>query len=136
MALPWSTYPRRRSKILCAALAVFATPALADLPSGQDITLHELFLEPQDSGEMWFRLRYLAPAIARETGSLQYADVELDFLHLCETDAITKRDEAGAGADVIGISIRDQPVELGEKNHNVTQFFEAFRVDGTSRVRK
>lgn len=129
MAPSGQKYPRRRQKILCAALAVFATPAMAELavPSGQDITLHELFLENQETGEVWFRLRYLTPEIARDAGSRTYSDVEPDFLHLCESEALPKLDEALLTADMIVISMMDRVVEFGATDPDATQFFEAFR---------
>lgn len=114
---------------LAAVLIIWAAPAFAEIsvPSGQPVTLFEHFLETQEDGTTWYRLRYIAPQIARETGSVTYAAAEEDFLHLCTNDALVRLTEAGAEAGTIVISLMDRPVEFGASDPQATQFFEAFR---------
>ena len=119
----------RAALSLLLGLSAGATAAVAEIsvPSGQSANLHEMFLEPQESGEVIFRLRYLTPEISREGGQMKYADVEADFQHLCESDALPKLHEAQAQADTIVISMMDRVVEFGASDPDATQFFEVFR---------
>lgn len=99
-----------------------------DVPSGQDISRHEILVEPhQDVHETWLVLRYLAPQIARDGGSLSYADAAADLDFLCAEVGLKAAQDMG-NIDQIVVTLMDQPLARGEANPDVTQFNSAYRV--------
>lgn len=109
--------------------AVFwvVSPAHAqDVPSGQPVSLSEVLVDAVGA-EAWVRFRFIAPDIAREAGSVSYADAEADFQSLCDAVALPYIAEYDLGADVIVVSLMDRPVPFGTTDPEATQFFEAFR---------
>ncbi|MEL6463914.1 MAG: DUF6497 family protein [Pseudomonadota bacterium] len=113
-------------------LLLSVAPAFAqDVPSGQSVTLSEVLVD-QVGAEVWLRFRFVAPAIARDTGTLTYAEAEADFQELCDGFALPYMSDFDLTADVIVISLMDEPVPFGTSAPDATQFFEAFRpgVDG------
>ena len=110
-----------------SALLLSTIPAYAqDVPSGQSIELSEVLID-EVGVEAWLRFRFVAPAIARDTGTVTYADAEGDFQALCDGFALTYMDDFDLNADVIVISLMDRPVPFGTADPEATQFFEAFR---------
>lgn len=97
------------------------TPAV---PSGLILTLQEIREEQQPDGAVWMRMRYVAPGLTRDG----YGLVEKDFAALCETQALALRTAAGDMPAQAIISIASAPVEFGMAAPDVTQFFEAFRL--------
>jgi hypothetical protein len=114
------------------ALLTLATPTFAaDLPSGQTATLHEVLIDAVN-GEDWLRFRFITPAIARDGGSITYAQAEPDMAHLCTSLALPYMGEHDLKADVIVISFADRITEFSIPDPEATQFFEAYRIkDGT-----
>ena len=96
-----------------------------EVPSRQEVTLLEAFYEEQEGGAIWLRLRFVAPRIGSGPGELGFDVVEWDMLHLCEALGIPWA-EAG-GAELIVVSFASAPVEFGEADPDVAQFFEAYR---------
>ena len=94
------------------------------VPSGLTLTLQEIREEPQPDGAVWLRMRYVAPGLAKDG----YALVEKDFAALCETRGLALRTAAGDVPAQAIISIASAPVEFGTAAPDVTQFFEAFRL--------
>ncbi len=116
-------------KHLILALILTATTALAvDAPSGQPIDLQEVLIDDV-GGEAWLRFRFIAPQIARETGSIDIDTAIPDMKHLCTAFALPYLDEYSLSAQMIIISFADRPTEFGETDPDATQFFEAFRVE-------
>ena len=115
--------------VVLATAGLAAGPVWAEItvPSGQVIELHEMFLEAQENGDVVLRLRYLTPEIAREGGARTFGDVEEDFLHLCEREALPLLAQAEQEADQIVISMMDRVVEFGASDSAAIQFFEMFR---------
>ena len=110
-------------------VAGLAGPALAlDVPSGQPVELVEVLVEQQADGD-WVRFRFIAPHIAREGGTITYAEAEPDFAHLCESFAVPYIAQYELTADVVVISLADRAVEFGQADPEATQFFEAFRLE-------
>ena len=124
----------RRVFSVLAVLVWGASGAGAEVavPSGQDIKLHEVFLETDPMGAKILRMRFLTPGIERKGGGLTYGDVEEDFQHLCEAEALPLLKEANAEADSIVISMMDRVVEFGASDSSATQFFEQFRHNSAS----
>ena len=111
-----------------AALFILSTAATAqELPSGQSVTLDEVLID-QVGAEAWLRFRFLAPQIARGTGSVNYAAAEGDFEVLCDEVARPYLAEFDLTADMIVISMMDRPVPFGDTAPDATQFFETFRL--------
>ena len=114
-------------KPLLAALILTATPALAiEVPSGQPVELHEVLVDDLGS-EIWLRFRFIAPQIAREGGSVNYAKAEPDMAHLCENLALPYIQDYALDGQMIVISLSDRETEFGQPDPAATQFFEAYR---------
>lgn len=114
---------------LCAAATtVRGQEESPTVPSGTAMTLLEVREETQDDGTVWLRFRYVAAGIQRE----DYSIVQDDFEALCRSAALDYRTVTGMVASQAVISIAGEPVEFGANAPDVTQFFEAFRLeDGT-----
>ena len=110
-----------------SALVLAASSAHAqDVPSGQVVELAEVLVDTVGT-ETWVRFRFVAPAIAREVGTISYAEAEGDFQALCDDFALGYVDDFELTADVIVISLMDRLVPFGTSDPDASQFFEAFR---------
>lgn len=97
------------------------------VPSGQPVMLQDLFW--QEGDDLVLRVRFLAPQIAREGGTVAYDAAVKDMLHLCDT-VVRPQVEAGEDKpDQIIISFSDIDVPFGEADPAATQFFEAYRIE-------
>ena len=111
------------------AMLSAATPVRAQtLPSGQSVELQEVIVE-EVSGRTTARFRFLAPAIARDGGTVRFAEAERDMELLCEAVALPYVKEQSIPAQSVVISLADREVEFGTANPEATQFFEAYRVE-------
>ncbi|WP_083707670.1 DUF6497 family protein [Brevirhabdus pacifica] len=104
------------------------------VPSGQALTLLDVLLEPHGD-ERWLILRYVAPAIARDNRSVDFAIAEPDMDQLCGTAGFEAIENAGldeqGGVNQILVSLLDRPLKRGAPDPSVTQFNNAYRpVDG------
>lgn len=111
---------------LAVPMAGFADPI--PVPSGQSVEFHDVIWE-QGEGKNIYRFRYIAPEIARDGGSVDFAKAEPDLQALCESSAIPALQEQGRVADRIIISLSDIPVEFGKPTPEATQFIDAFSPD-------
>lgn len=105
--------------------------ALIEVPSGQPITLHDTIIGEPGPGGLTARFRFVAPNIARDLGIMTFIEAEADMHHLCETYALPRIASPGPKVAQIVISLSDRPLAFGEVAPDVTQFFEAYRPDGT-----
>ncbi|WP_299554002.1 DUF6497 family protein [uncultured Tateyamaria sp.] len=120
---------RKRSWVrgCVSALCLAASTALAqEVPSGQPVSLSEVLLDAVGA-ENWVRFRFIAPEIAKDTGTVSYGQAEGDFQALCDDFAMTYLTDFELTADVVVISLMDRPVPFGTSDPEATQFFEAFR---------
>ncbi|WP_367313248.1 DUF6497 family protein [Aestuariibius insulae] len=101
-----------------------AEQAVLDVPSGQEVMLFDLVLEPETKVA---RFRFLAPSIG--TAGLSFTDMERDFPHLCSAYALPALEANGWEAEKIVISLSDRETPFGETVPNVIQFFEAFAIE-------
>lgn len=112
-----------------------ATPgdgALITVPSGQPVTLQDVIWNVPGPEGLTLRFRFVAPQIARQGGSVDYATATGDMLHLCQSYALPQVNGFGPMPTQIIISLSDRPLPFGETAPEATQFFEAFRLqDGT-----
>ena len=114
----------------CAAL-LFAGPGrasddLLSVPSGQPVTFHEMLWD-RPGGGLVYRFRFIAPEIGQE--GREYEDVEADMKYLCETFAKDRIAATGPKPSQIVISFSQSTTEFGVADPDVTQFFEAYRIE-------
>ncbi len=99
------------------------------VPSGQAVTLNEVLVE--DTGkDALVRFRFVAPAIAREGGTVDYDAAAADIDHLCRDLVIPYMAEFALTSTQVVISMSDRDVPFGDSNPQATQFFEAYRLEG------
>ncbi|MBY6138851.1 hypothetical protein KUV26_05315 [Leisingera daeponensis] len=134
----WSARGRGCGYLAAVPIALFALSATAadaiSVPSGQAVTLAEVLLDdaPGQPGKTWARFRFLAPQIARGTGSVTYEAAAPDMDHLCDTLALPYLAEHGLEAARVVISLSDRAVPFGAQDPEATQFFEAYRPEGAA----
>lgn len=113
----------------CVLAVLLAGPVLAetpiDAPSGQSVTLSEILLDDAP-GQLWARFRFVAPAIASETGTIDPAAAAGDMQHLCDAVAVAYLVENDLVPERIVVSLSDRFVPFGQTNADATQFFELY----------
>ncbi|MDF0600584.1 DUF6497 family protein [Psychromarinibacter sp. C21-152] len=119
----------------CAGLAalLLAGPAAAetvDVPSGQPVELAEVIREAHGPKGVTLRFRFVAPRIAGGEDKLPFAEVAADMDFLCSGYALSHLPAPGPRPDRIIISLAAAPVEFGDIRPEITQFFEAYEIDG------
>jgi hypothetical protein len=102
------------------------------VPSGQAVTfLDTIHAVPGPEG-LTVRFRFVAPAIAREGGTVTAEAAQRDMEWLCQNYAVPRLPTTGPVPEQVVISLSDRPVEFGAPAPEATQFFEAYRIeDGT-----
>jgi hypothetical protein len=96
------------------------------VPSGQPISLQDVFWEEGES--LLLRVRFTAPQIARDGGTIDYETAAKDMLYLCETFVKPQVEQSADKPDQIIISLSDVAVPFGEADPDATQFFEAYSI--------
>lgn len=99
------------------------------VPSGQLVTLQDVIWNAPGPFGLVARFRFVAPAIAREEAAVDFATASADMLHLCEAYALLRVADLGPVPSQIIISLASAPVPFGQPAPDVTQFFEAYRVE-------
>jgi hypothetical protein len=99
------------------------------VPSGQKVRLLDVIHNQPGPEGLTVRYRFLAPAIA-PGGGVDFETASADMMHLCQTYALPRVREGGPQPMQIVISLSDAPVEFGAASPEVTQFFEAYSLDG------
>lgn len=133
--------PNRCALGALAALAGFsASLARAEgievaVPSGQSVTYVEMLGDTKGPAGLTYRFRFVAPAIARDGGTIDAETALVDMQALCDTFALPRIAKNGPQPQEIIISLSDRAVAFGEADPEVTQFFESFRpADGICEV--
>ena len=127
----WVNWASVSKQVLCVFALFLAPPVFAneplDVPSGQPVTFHEMLWDRPGNG-LVYRFRFVAPEIGSE--GREYEDVEVDMHHLCETYAIPRLSpDVGPQPNQIVISFSQEETEFGVATADVTQFFEAYRIE-------
>lgn len=104
--------------------------AMITVPSGQMVTFLDVILNAPGPEGMAARFRFVAPAIAKEGGTVNFETASADMVHLCESFALQRIAEFGPKPSQIIISLSDKAVPFGEAAPDVTQFFEAYKIEG------
>lgn len=118
-------------RIVAIALVAASAAGAVEVPSGQEVTLHEVLVDMQ--GETtWLRFRFVAPQIGTEGGQVSFDEAGQDMRHLCDTLALPYIAEYNLDGDRIVISLMDRVTEFSVPDTEAIQFFESFRpVDNT-----
>jgi hypothetical protein len=95
---------------------------VSGLPSGQSVELTDVLLD-EAPGALWVRFRFLAPAIARQGGTVWATQAFEDMDHLCNTVALPYLAEYALDPVRIVISLSDRAVAFGEPAPEATQYF-------------
>jgi hypothetical protein len=117
-----------------AVALLVASSAAADaaitVPSGQAVTLQDVIWGVPGPDGLAARFRFIAPAIARTGGTIDFETASADMEHLCNTYALPRIDTVtGPRPGQIIISLSDVPVPFGTAMPEATQFFESYRVE-------
>ena len=102
------------------------------VPSGQAVTLLDVITTVPGPDGLAARVRFLAPAIARQGGAVDAETAAGDMDFLCQSYALARIAEMGPQPAQIIISMSDMDVPFGETRPDATQFFNAYSIaDGT-----
>ena len=107
--------------VLFGAGATSGVQANPVLPSGLDVSFHDLIAEPPT-----WRVRYLAPALAQD--DIVFDDLMVDMQHLCDSDALPLARRAGADPTRVVITLMSEPVTFGVMTPTARQFFESYEI--------
>ena len=99
------------------------------VPSGQPVQFIEMLQDARGSEGLTMRFRFLAPQIAKETGSIGIDSALEDIDSLCAAYAAPAVADMRPAPRQIVISLMDRIVEFGATNPDATQFFEAYRIE-------
>ncbi|ESW59768.1 MAG: hypothetical protein Q27BPR15_15595 [Rhodobacter sp. CACIA14H1] len=97
------------------------------VPSGQTVTLQDVVWNVPGPEGMTLRFRFVAPAIA-DGGGTDFEAASADMQHLCDSYAIPRLSEFGAGPATVVISLSAAPVEFGAAAPDIRQYFESYSV--------
>lgn len=112
--------------VFLVAAAQSAQAEGLEVPSGQPVTFQEMLWD-RPGGGLVYRFRFVAPEIGEE--GREYEHVEADMQFLCETYALDRLAQTGPKPSQIIISLSQSETEFGLPVPDVTQFFEAYRVE-------
>jgi len=109
-----------------------AVDAPVPVPSGQEVRFVDLIRSEPGPEGLTLRFRFIAPAIAREGGTIDADTAQADMLVLCNDYALPRLPTPGPTPAQIIIVLSDREVPFGETVPDVTQYFEAYSLtDGT-----
>lgn len=112
---------------------ILPLPAVAEeplaLPSGQKVTLIEALTNIPGNDGLAVRYRFLAPQIARDTGTIDADIAGADMDWLCNTYALPRLPLNGPQPAEIIISMSDMNVPFGEDHPEATQFFNSYGIE-------
>ncbi len=115
--------------LLMAAGVALADDAPITVPSGQAVTYVDTVQGAPGPEGLTIRFRFLAPAIARDGGTVDADAAQADMLALCRAFALPRIAVTGPQPAQIVISLSDRPVEFGVADEAATQFFDAFSIE-------
>lgn len=105
------------------------TDAPVPVPSGQLVTLQDVIWNEPGPAGLVSRFRFVAPAIARDTGTIGNETALDDMYELCQAYALPRVLGNTPMPVQIIISLSDRPVEFGVPSPEATQFFEAYSIE-------
>lgn len=105
------------------------SPDPVAVPSGQAVTLLDVIRSDDGALGPVLRFRFIAPQIADLAADDDLEAAGADMLHLCQSFALPRLAEFGAAPRQVIISLAAAPTPFGEANPDITQFFEAYRIE-------
>lgn len=98
------------------------------VPSGQEVRYLDTVQSAPGPEGLAIRFRFVAPAIARDSGSVGAEAAQADMEWLCNSFALPRLSATGPAPSQVIISLSDRAVAFGETAPEATQFFEAYAV--------
>lgn len=123
------------ARFLLPVLVLIAFPAAATdgseiaLPSGQKVTWIDTINDAPGPEGLTMRFRFLAPAIARDGGTVGVEAAQEDMQVLCDAFALPRLSVTGPQPSQIIITLSDRPTEFGVPDPEATQYFEAYSIE-------
>ena len=107
------------------------SPASAQegVPSGQPMALWQVLWEAVEGQGNQVVLRFLAPGIAREDGTVAFEAAQADMDWLCDTHGRPVAGLAYGRAASLVIELLDRPVPRGVTDPAATRFFETYAIE-------
>ena len=102
------------------------------VPSGQPVQFLEVIRDARGPAGLTYRFRFVAPEIAKGDGLVDFETAAADMDALCQEFALDRVSGIGPKPAQIIISLASEETVFGDAAPEVTQYFEAYRVeDGT-----
>lgn len=98
------------------------------VPSGQEVVYLDTVQSAPGPEGLTIRFRFVAPAIAREGGTVGPEAAQADMEALCNDFVVPRLPATGPAPSQVIVSLADRAVAFGEPAPEATQFFEAFVV--------
>ncbi|MEM7487712.1 MAG: DUF6497 family protein [Pseudomonadota bacterium] len=114
-----------------AALLCLLTGAASaeGVPSGQAIVLWQVLWERVEGQGTQAVMRFIAPGIARDGGTVGFDAATTDMDWLCESHGLAIADLPTARSDSVVITLMDRPVPRGVTDPDATQFFGTYLIE-------
>jgi hypothetical protein len=113
--------------VLFAASSLPAMGEAVAVPSGMDVTFHDVIRDEPVGAGLVYRFRFVAPDIGGDSPRA-FSEVSGDMDLLCQDYALPRLSELGPQPARVMISLMEAPVEFGVASPEITQFFEAYSV--------
>ncbi|WP_425052267.1 DUF6497 family protein [Psychromarinibacter sp. S121] len=120
----------RLSAIAFWALAGPVAAEPVEVPSGQPVEFAEVIRDAKGPKGLTWRFRFVAPDIGHAEGKITFAQAASDMEFLCRSYAVPRLPNLGPRPSQVVISLSDKPSEFGVANPEITQFFEAYSIEG------
>ncbi len=110
---------------------LLAAPAAAQdvPPSGQRLVLWEVVWERVEGNDSQAVLRFIAPQIARDGGTVDAAAALLDLDWLCATHGAPIAALPAARSDTVVVTLMDRAVPRGTTDAAATQYFGIYTIE-------
>lgn len=114
---------------LIATLFLAAPAAAQTVPSGQPVVLWQVLWERVEGQGTQAILRFIAPGVARDGGTIDFDAAQADMDWLCETHGLPVAALPYARSDSIVVTLMDRAVPRGVTDPDASQFFALYRVE-------
>lgn len=99
------------------------------VPSGQEVTLHEVLMDTMGPSGLTVRFRFVTPQIGAARNPVDFDTASQDMAYLCDAFALPRTQSVtGPKPSAIIISFADRAFPFGESYPEATQFFEFFLI--------
>jgi hypothetical protein len=115
---------RRFTVIIMAFFASAAGAQQVVVPSGLEIALYDVILEPDTNVA---RFRFRVPAVGGDAG-VSFAEALPDIQYLCDNVVIPGLAQNGWTEGEVVISLSDKEIAFGVASPDVVQYFQPFSI--------